>query len=217
MSYGTTSEPMWADEEGTIRIDANEKNDTLRPPLCLIINVLTGKPLNAYDFLKTMKKVMKPANRSTAKEVGHNLFSFQFRSKADLRDVLTMEPWHFDKHLLVLKELDMGEQPSTSQLQHTPFWICLYDLPMAARTMAHVSAIASRCGDMMEINRASLDGFSRSVRRDGRDESDDEWTTSGHITGDTGEMEEVSKAVEMVTIAETSIREKQKKNLDNPM
>ncbi|KAL8472185.1 hypothetical protein ACS0TY_028784 [Phlomoides rotata] len=106
---------------------------------------------------------MKPANGFTAKEVGHNLFSFQFRSKIDQRDVLAKEPWHFDKHLLVLKELEMGERPSTTQLQHTPFWIRMYDLPMAARTVAHISAIASRCGDTMEVDRASLDGFSQIV------------------------------------------------------
>ncbi|KAL8541619.1 hypothetical protein ACS0TY_002762 [Phlomoides rotata] len=68
-----------------------------------------------------MKKTMKPSNGFIAKEVGQNLFSFQFRSETDLREVLAREPWHFDKHLLVLKELNMGEQPSTAQLHHTLF------------------------------------------------------------------------------------------------
>ncbi|KAL8494414.1 hypothetical protein ACS0TY_025284 [Phlomoides rotata] len=111
-----------------------------------------------------MKKAMKPSNGFIAKEVGQNLFSFKFRSKIDLREVLAREPWHFDKHLLILKELDMGEQPSTAQLHHTPFWVRLYDLPMAARTVANITLIAKKCGDVLEIDKGSVDGFSRSVR-----------------------------------------------------
>ncbi|KAL8515434.1 hypothetical protein ACS0TY_014215 [Phlomoides rotata] len=104
-----TGNPQWGDEEETVRIETNEHNNAQRSTLCLIGKILTDKSLNAYVFLETMKKAMKPANGFIVKEVGQNLFSFQFRSETDLREVLAREPWHFDKHLLVLKELDMGE------------------------------------------------------------------------------------------------------------
>ncbi|KAL8520805.1 hypothetical protein ACS0TY_011379 [Phlomoides rotata] len=106
-----------------------------------------------------MKKAMKTVNGFIAKEVGQNVFSFQFRYVTDLHDVLAREPWHFDKHLLVLKELYMGEQPSSAQMHITPFWVRLYDLPMAARTLANISLIAQKCGEVMEVDKTSIDGF----------------------------------------------------------
>ncbi|KAL8548863.1 hypothetical protein ACS0TY_007939 [Phlomoides rotata] len=151
MPYGTGGNPHWGDEEETVRIESNEHNNARRSTLCLIGKILTDKSLNAYGFLETMKKATKPTNGFIAKET-------------DLREVLAREPWHFDKHLLVLKELDMGEQPSTAQLHHTPFWVRLYDLPMVARTLANTSLIAQKCGEVLEVDKASVDGFSRSVR-----------------------------------------------------
>ncbi|KAL8491105.1 hypothetical protein ACS0TY_022945 [Phlomoides rotata] len=73
-----------------------------------------------------MKKVMKPAKGFNAREVGSNLFSFQFRPKADMREVIAQKPWHFDKNLLVLKEVERGEQPSKTNLNTTLFWVRLY-------------------------------------------------------------------------------------------
>ncbi|KAL8502165.1 hypothetical protein ACS0TY_021324 [Phlomoides rotata] len=40
----------------------------------------------------------------------------------------------------------------------------IYDLPMAIRTPKNVSLIATRCGEVLEIDINSMDGISRSVR-----------------------------------------------------
>ncbi|KAL8539819.1 hypothetical protein ACS0TY_001430 [Phlomoides rotata] len=134
MATNDSIRDLWGVEERAVKIEEYEASLKPKSTLCLIGKVLTNKPFNAYGLLETMKKALKPAKDFVAKEVGLNLFSFQFRSEADLSEILNRAPWHFDKNLLVLQELEMGEQPSSSLLRTTTFWVRLYDLPMAART-----------------------------------------------------------------------------------
>ncbi|KAL8557010.1 hypothetical protein ACS0TY_004476 [Phlomoides rotata] len=60
--------------------------------LCLVGHVLTRKSFNAFGFLETMKRAMNPSKGFTAKEIGPNLFSFQFRSLGDLLEIRKREP-----------------------------------------------------------------------------------------------------------------------------
>ncbi|KAL8502121.1 hypothetical protein ACS0TY_021295 [Phlomoides rotata] len=132
--------------------------------MCLIGRVLTNKTFNAFGMLETMRKVMNPPRGLTAKEIGKNLFSFQFKSVTDMQGILCREPWHFDKNVILLKELLSGEQPSTVEFNTVTFWVHLYDLPMSARTPNSIKQIGGSIGDMVEIDPASLEGVSRSIR-----------------------------------------------------
>ncbi|KAL8524893.1 hypothetical protein ACS0TY_014497 [Phlomoides rotata] len=136
-------------EDNTLHIDEEENGPLAPPSMCLIEKVLTNKPFNAYGLLETMKKAMNPLMGFTAREIGKNLFSFQFRTISDMRSVLSREPWTFDKNILMLQELDGGEQPSAIAF---------------ARSEKIVRIIASRCGDVVDIDSDSMKGLSRSVR-----------------------------------------------------
>lgn len=46
-----------------------------------------------------------------------------------MKEILDREPWLFDKNLVLLKELDRGEQPSVVQLDSAVLWLRIYDLP----------------------------------------------------------------------------------------
>ncbi|KAL8462658.1 hypothetical protein ACS0TY_033619 [Phlomoides rotata] len=108
-----------------------------------------------------MRKAMNPSRGLTANEIGKNLFSFQFKSATDMLSILNHEPWHFDKNVILLKELDSREQPSTVVFSAATFWVRLYDLPMAARNSTSIEKIGGCIGDMVEIDLASLDGVVR--------------------------------------------------------
>ncbi|KAL8545881.1 hypothetical protein ACS0TY_005847 [Phlomoides rotata] len=55
-----------------------------------------------------------------------------------MRAVLARKPWHFDKNVVMLQELEKGSQPSTIDLTNAAFWVRIYDLPMAARNTGHM-------------------------------------------------------------------------------
>ncbi|KAL8473666.1 hypothetical protein ACS0TY_030493 [Phlomoides rotata] len=127
--------------------------------MCLVGMVLTNKPFNAFGLLETMRKAMNPQRGFTAKEIGKNLFSFQFRSTADMLGVLSREPWHFDKNIILLKELGGGVTFTTAT-----FWVRIYDLPLSARSVKAVTQLGNFIGELVELDLTSLEWVSHSVR-----------------------------------------------------
>ncbi|KAL8507358.1 hypothetical protein ACS0TY_018053 [Phlomoides rotata] len=152
------------DEEDVVIIEELGAESEQKVPLCLIGKVLTEKNFNAFGFLEAMKRAMSPTKGFTAKEIGPNLFSFQFKSHRDLLEVKKREPWHFEKHLVLLKEITEEEQPSTIALHTIGIWVRLYDLLLAARSEKYIRSIASKCGEVLDIDINSAQGFGRSIR-----------------------------------------------------
>ncbi|KAL2926609.1 hypothetical protein RDABS01_000041 [Bienertia sinuspersici] len=65
-------------------------------------------------------------------------------------------PWCFDQHLLVLQEISGNEQPDDVILSHSSFWARIYNLPFNCRDDEVIKAIASKIGDIMEIEKDDL-------------------------------------------------------------
>lgn len=82
-----------------------------------------------------------------------NPFVFQFKSLKDKQKVLDNQSWHFDKILLVLKEVMGDEQPSTIDLSHMPFWVRAYDLPLNCRNKETTALIGSKVGVFLTKDR----------------------------------------------------------------
>lgn len=135
-----------SEEDNTIRVVLDGEEAEGGSSLCLIGKVLTNKNFNAFGLLETMKKAMNPSRGFTAKEIGKNLFSFQFRTKRDMEAIIDREPWHFDKRILMLKELGTNEQPSAVKFERIVFWVRMYDLPSRARKGKVIQQIAGICG-----------------------------------------------------------------------
>ncbi|KAL8514223.1 hypothetical protein ACS0TY_013373 [Phlomoides rotata] len=152
------------EEDDFVTIEEDEVDGRQNLPLCLIGKVLTSKLFNAFGFLEMMKRAMSPSKGFTAKEIGPNLFSFNFKCHDDLLEIKKREPWHFEKSLVILKEIERGEQPSAMSFTKTNMWVRLYDLPMAARSTKYIQSIASRCGEVVEIDKDSMEGFGCSIR-----------------------------------------------------
>ncbi|KAH6797548.1 hypothetical protein C2S52_022102 [Perilla frutescens var. hirtella] len=92
------------DDDTPIQISSGVSGSVEAKPLCLVGKVWTRKSFNAFGLLETMKKLWNPAFGMTCREIEANLFSFQFSNRRDLERVLSMEPWTFNKHILVLRE-----------------------------------------------------------------------------------------------------------------
>ncbi|KAL8491953.1 hypothetical protein ACS0TY_023524 [Phlomoides rotata] len=151
-------------DEIVVTLEEEEDCSAQSSSLCLIGKVLTCKPFNSFGFLEAMKKAMRPPKGFMVNEVGPNLFSFQFCSMTDMPEVLDREPWLFDRNLVLLRELGMGEQPSTVTPYLANFWLRMYNLPATVRNPKHIKTIAGPCGEVLDIDPSSLNGFNRSVR-----------------------------------------------------
>ncbi|KAJ8436283.1 hypothetical protein Cgig2_023334 [Carnegiea gigantea] len=98
--------------------------------LCLIRKVHTSNVFNPEALKQTMRNIWKPSHGLVIMDLDHNLFAFQFFSSGDMDYVLEEGPWAFDDHILLLKELDIHEQPSKIEFTSARFWVKIYDLPM---------------------------------------------------------------------------------------
>lgn len=161
----TKREEEEEEEEEPWTFDEPENTEELSNNMWLLGKLWTTKPYNTMAMIETMKKIWNPAKEVIGRDMGNNCVTFQFKSERDIRKVLEMEPWHFNKNVLVLKRLQKEEQPSEVKLNKTPFWIRLYDLPPVCRSEFAVKQIAGRIADeVVDIDKRTLEGLARSVR-----------------------------------------------------
>lgn len=151
------------DEEPIQIVESDEPNDDT-VSMCLLGKLWMNRSYNMFGLMETMKKLWGPSQGVNCREMGHNLISFQFKNRRDLKRVLAMEPWHFNKHVLVLKQFTGNTQPSAMQFDSTPFWMRVYDLPMVGSDEKILKQIGSRFGEVVEIDHSTMAGVNRSVR-----------------------------------------------------
>lgn len=152
------------DDDEPIQIPTPENEDDKSESLCLIGKLWTQSTFNAFSLLDTMKKLWNPAYGMTGREIEKNLFSFPFNHKRDMDKVLKMEPWTLNKHPLVLKKAEPTIQPSAMVMDETPFWIRVYDLPLAGRNTSILQQIGKKCGRVIETDHSTIKGLNRSIR-----------------------------------------------------
>lgn len=132
--------------------------------LCLLGKLWTDRPYNSYGLIETMKKLWCPTKGMICRELGNNLISFQFHNRRDMERVLSMEPWQFNKHILVLTKLSTDIQPSLMPFDKAPCWIRLYDVPIGGRQKEGLRMMGCRFGEVLEIDESTTSGLARSVR-----------------------------------------------------
>lgn len=152
------------EEDEPIQIDDSHDATDETVTLCLPGKLWTDRPYNKYGLIETMKKVWCLSKGMICRELGDNLISFQFNNKRDLDSVITMEPWQFNKHILVLNPISGDIQPSLQKFDSCPFWIRLYDIPVRGRGEVTLRQIGMRFGVVKEIDSSTTTGIARSVR-----------------------------------------------------
>lgn len=152
------------EEEEAIQIGGvNVPNDETMA-LCLIGKLWTERSYNTFALMETMKKLWCPSKGLICRDLGNNMIAFQFNSARDMKRVQAMEPWHFNKHALVLKQISKDTQPSGMEFDEIPMWIRIYDLPISGREITTIRQIGKRVGEVVEIDKETITSLTRSVR-----------------------------------------------------
>ncbi|KAJ8451231.1 hypothetical protein Cgig2_014003 [Carnegiea gigantea] len=108
-----------------------------------------------------MAMIWRPMKGVHVKDLGENLFLFQFFYELDMRRVLDGGPWCFDQHLLVLKECSEKEQPSKIVLEKALLWMHIYDLPFDSWAETVINMIGSKVGEVMEVDKEDYGTYVR--------------------------------------------------------
>lgn len=120
--------------------------------MSIVGRVLSKRPYNFEAFKRTMNQIWMISKNALFRGIGNGLFIIQFVTQRDREKVLDGRPWTFDQSLVLLDEIKEGMQPSNIVLNHNPFWIRLYNLPLESRSEKHVRSFARSMGDVLEID-----------------------------------------------------------------
>ena len=80
---------------------------------------------------RTFKPLWKAQNGFHIRVVGSHTILFVFEVESDAERVLAMEPWTFDKHLVLLQKYDGSCPVRQLQFSKIKFWIQLHGLPVS--------------------------------------------------------------------------------------
>lgn len=146
------------------RLEASDMPNDETMSMCLIGKLWTTRSYNSFGMVDTMKKLWNPTRGMICRDLGFNLMAFQFIAIRDMKKVLEMEPWHFNKHVLVLKKITDEIQPSAMVFVTTPFWLRIYDLPQVGRNEGTLRQIGTKFGEFIKLDVNTITGITRSVR-----------------------------------------------------
>lgn len=121
-------------------------------------------PFNTGALQSTISQIWKLKNGVETREIGDNLFTFQFLNWKDKERVLKGEPWWFDKRVLVLCELKGREQPSDLRPCCSPFWVQIFYIPFNLRSETVAKQIGNVIGTFLEWENKGVDKWGKFLR-----------------------------------------------------
>ncbi|XP_019167860.1 PREDICTED: uncharacterized protein LOC109163565 [Ipomoea nil] len=154
------------DEDLAVRVPyVPDANEPAEEGFFAVGRVLTNRAVRFAYFQDTMAGVWQAAMGVNMRELQPRRFLFRFYHKADLLRILSEGPWAYEQSLLVMKRLELGEDPEIVQLDHAEFWVQIHALPIGFRSESVVNAIGSFLGRVVQADERNFDGSLRTYYR----------------------------------------------------
>ncbi|KAK4422851.1 hypothetical protein Salat_1867700 [Sesamum alatum] len=90
--------------------------------LTLVGRFLSPRSVNFEALSGMLVRLMQPARGMVVREVWEEQLCLVFHHLEDLRQVMDLRPWIFDKHLIAVQPLTLRTDPSTVNLEWCPFF-----------------------------------------------------------------------------------------------
>ncbi|XP_019179235.1 PREDICTED: uncharacterized protein LOC109174453 [Ipomoea nil] len=123
--------------------------------------LVTQKPIRFPFFQDTMAAVWRPAMGVNTRQLESRRYLFRFYHEADVERVINVGPWTYEQSLLIMKRLDLGEDPYAMALDQAEFWVQVHSLPAGFRSEIVVKAIGSFLGTLIHVDDRNFDGSMR--------------------------------------------------------
>ncbi|XP_021858913.2 uncharacterized protein [Spinacia oleracea] len=158
-----THEPE--DEEEIEWEVGGEEEEEAKVTLGVMAKIWTDRNINSNALIATMRKIWNPKHGMEANCLEKNMFFFQFHHWRDKEFVMEAQPWHFDKHILALSDVQGDLKPSEYPLHLVPFWVRVYDLPILGRNNeSNARKIGNKVGCFMKVDKSDIVGINKSLR-----------------------------------------------------
>ena len=91
---------------------------------------LTKCPLNIDAISRTFTPLWRSKVGFKIKNNGDHIILFYFDNGVDVDKILSLEPWSFDKHLMVLSRYTKDTSLEECDFNRVSFWVQVYDIPL---------------------------------------------------------------------------------------
>lgn len=118
---------------------------------CLVGKVLLNREVKKESFKAALLPVWKTMKDVKIKELGENVFIFQFGSEADKRKIFAGGPWHFDKALIVLTEPAGIGEITKQAFTHVSFWVQILNVPIMCMNKETIRELGEAIGRVEEV------------------------------------------------------------------
>ena len=146
-------------------LEEDLEEEDARVELGLVGRIWTKRHVNQTAFITTMKNIWQPRHDVEIRSIEKNLYVFQFHHWRDKQKVIEGQPWHFDNHVILMKDIKGNCKPSDIQLFEFPIWSRVYNLPFKGRLNAlNIKAIGDRIGTFIKMDRSGAMGIDKSIR-----------------------------------------------------
>ena len=112
----------------------------------LAAKFLTRRVLNIEAIGRTLKPLWKSQNGFEMRDVGNHIILFVFSNVIEADRIIALEPWTYDKNLIILSRYD-GLCPIRDVSFHSVnFWVQLHGLPVSRLNEKHAYGIGETLG-----------------------------------------------------------------------
>lgn len=126
---------------------------------------MIGRILSPEDLLRVYRRHWTSCSGLDLKELDLSTAILYFEDKANLEHVFRNTPWCFENGMLVFQQMKLGISLFSLQFSFTPIWIQLHDTHVNWRYVPNVNLIAEKIGNVLEIDRFSLEsGYAKAAR-----------------------------------------------------
>lgn len=119
--------------------------------LCLVGRVMVNKPIHIATLEARLDPIWEPKYQMTLILMDDNKFIVQLYSKADLARILDRSPWLLDKNMIILKKVDVGEDPLTMAMNTMEIWAQVHQFPFGFMDEKVGALVGSHIGKMVSV------------------------------------------------------------------
>ena len=117
----------------------------------LLGKLLMSKIIRFDVFKEMFQNLWRIRGGLEIRRLGSDLFLFNFNSEANRQRVRVNEPWHFDRALLLLKDLDPNDSPEECEFFYTHLWIQIHSLSISTITSSIGKIIGRQVGRVVDV------------------------------------------------------------------
>ena len=124
-------EDLWSrfslteEEENGVDVPQKKEVSIVR----LAAKFFTKRVVNAEAVSRTFKPLWKLIREMKIRDIGGNILLFEFDDALDLKRVLELEPWTYDKSLVVFRRAVDVESAPLLPFDSVTFWVQLHNVP----------------------------------------------------------------------------------------